>query len=79
MRRIINDGELAVDRRRDPEGNYIVVMKVKDYENVKDKVNELGLVVELASDLVLIKSKSWSKVSRLINYARSRGIKVRES
>ncbi|WP_143701262.1 hypothetical protein [Vulcanisaeta thermophila] len=63
-------------RRRDPEGNYVAVTDSVVFNKLISKVVELGLDYEVTGDLVVIRGKSWSKMQRLINFARELGIEV---
>ena len=63
---------------RGPDGFFTVVMGIEVFRLIEDKVRELGLTNEVLGDMVLVKGKSWSSISRLLQYARSKGITVIE-
>ncbi len=69
---------LNVGRRRDPEGNYVVVMDLETYELLKQSISRLGLSVESLGGAVVIRDRSWSRIDRLLRIARGMGITVNE-
>ncbi|WP_148678336.1 hypothetical protein [Vulcanisaeta distributa] len=69
---------LNVGRRKDPEGNYVVAMDLETYELLRQSINKLGLNTEFMGNAVVVRDKSWSRISRLVNIARELGINVNE-
>lgn len=62
--------------RKDPEGNYVAILSKDAFDGIINKVIELELYYETTGNLVVIKGRSWSKIQKLINYAREVGIEV---
>ncbi|WP_243666920.1 hypothetical protein [Vulcanisaeta sp. JCM 16159] len=46
---------LNVSRRKDPEGNYVVVMDMNSYELLKSSISKLGVNVEFMGNVVIIR------------------------
>lgn len=69
---------LNVSRRKDPEGNYVVVMDMNSYELLKSSISKLGVNVEFMGNVVIIRDRSWSRINKLINTARELSINVNE-
>ncbi len=72
----VEEGALNVGRKRDPRGNYVAVTDVKTYEVLKDVISMLEMEVENSGNVVFIASRSWSRMSKLMREAESRGVKV---
>lgn len=69
---------LNVSRRRDPEGNYVVVMDLETYEKLKEAITRLGLNPEPMGSTVIVRDRAWNRIKRLTNIARELGISVFE-
>lgn len=78
MRYGVDLNALNVRRVRDPNGYYVVAMGVELLRILENKVRELGLEVEVVGNIALVRDKSWSRVRRLVEVAKSRGIRVIE-
>ncbi|ABW01197.1 hypothetical protein [Caldivirga maquilingensis] len=78
MRRGLRLDSINARKIRGPDGFFTVAMGIEVFRLIEDKVRELGLISEVLGDVVLVKAKSWSSISRLLQYARSRGINVIE-
>ena len=78
MRRGLRLDSINARKVRGPDGSFTVAMGIEVFRLIEDKVRELELASEVIGDVVLVKAKSWSSISRLLQYARSRGINVIE-
>ncbi|WP_291766637.1 hypothetical protein [Caldivirga sp. UBA161] len=78
MRHGLRLGSINARKVRGPDGFFTVAMGIEVFKLIEDKVKELGLTSEVLGDVVLVKGKSWSSISRLLQYARSKGINVIE-
>ncbi len=67
---------LNIGRKKDPRGYYVAIADKETYFKIRDIVERLGLEVEDLGVMVGIRSKSWSKIEKLIEEAKSRGIEV---
>ncbi|MGC8606431.1 MAG: hypothetical protein ACP5GZ_03780 [Vulcanisaeta sp.] len=67
-----------VSRRKDPEGNYVVVMDIETYELLEPSLSKLGLNAEFMGNVVIIRDRSWSRINKLMNIARELGINLNE-
>ncbi len=65
----IGEREVRSGRRRDPTGNYVVVMGRAAWE-------ALNVEAEVAGDAYVYRAKSWSDVERLLKRARALGLDV---
>lgn len=79
MIRLKVDGQILVDKHRDPQGNFVALTISVVWRNLEPKLtaHDLdGIEVELSGEKVLLKSRSRAKLKALIEKARALGIIV---
>ncbi len=65
----IGEREVRTGRRRDPTGNYVVVMGRAAWK-------ALNVEAEATGDAYVYRAKSWREVERLLRRARALGLDV---
>ncbi|MGC8570107.1 hypothetical protein [Caldivirga sp.] len=78
MKRGLRLDSINARKVRGPDGFFTVAMGIEVFRLIENKVSELGLASEIIGDVVLVKAKSWSSISKLLKYARLNGINVIE-
>ncbi len=68
--------EIHVGRKKDPQGYYVALVHKDTLGKLIDLLQDRDVYVEPYGDIVIIRSRSWNSIQRLVNYARSRGIRV---
>ncbi|NPA23182.1 MAG: hypothetical protein GXO23_02660 [Crenarchaeota archaeon] len=74
----IDVDELHVGRKKDPQGYYVALVHKDTLGKLIDVVQSSEIYVDPYGDIIILRSRSWKAIQRLINYARSRGIRVLE-
>ncbi|NPB00025.1 MAG: hypothetical protein GXO10_01485 [Crenarchaeota archaeon] len=70
--------ELHVGKKKDPQGYYVALVHKDTLGKLIEVVESSNISVEPCGEFIILRSRSWNTMQRLINYARSRGIKVLE-
>ncbi len=73
---------INIGRKRDPNGYFVAVLASDTYDKLKDVIDKMLLsnqiLIDRAGNMYIIRSKSWNTMSKLVNAARQRGIRVEE-
>jgi len=72
----INVDELHVGKRKDPQGYYVALVHKDTLGKLVEVIQSSDIIVEPYGEVIILRSRSWNSMQKLINYARSRGIKV---
>ncbi len=67
---------LNISRKKDPQGFYVAIIGREGAAVIIDAVEELGLDIERSGDIIVIRSKSWAKLTSLMLRAKTRGLRV---
>jgi arginine repressor len=62
---------LNISKRRDPNGFYVAIIGEHSFALIVDYINDLGLDIEKEGNMIMIKTKSWAKLAKLIKKAES--------
>jgi len=72
--------QVLIDKRRDPQGNFVVLTSLSVWRSLQDKIDpELdleGVEVVFSGEKVFLKSRSRGKLKSLVDKLRSLGITV---
>lgn len=74
----IRNGTLNIGRKRDPQGNYVVVLTRNTYMKVKDIIEKLNFTCDDQGDIIFLKTRKWSEIDKLIKMAKGRDVKIVE-
>ncbi len=78
MVRHIEKNTLNVGRKKTPDGYFVAVLDSEAYSKLKDHICRLGLTVEDCGNFIIVKSRSWSIIEKLMNIAKGLGVQVKE-
>ncbi|GEM_PF-617406 len=78
MVKLVERNTINVGRKRTPDGYFVAILDSEAYGKLREYLSKLGLQVEQYGNIIIVKSKSWSSLEKLINIARSLGVQVKE-
>ncbi len=68
--------ELHIGKKKDPQGYYVALVHKDTLGKLVEVIQSSNIIVEPYGEIIILRSRSWNSMQRLINYAQSRGIKV---